>query len=191
MWDGWRLKMVGSKIWPKQQCENFLTPSTMSSFQQTEKSPCIDQSPRRHVNFSFAEHSITVLYAKPVKLIKEHINFLYFTTSFNMIPTMVLKQVPDKFCMSEVFPELKNLKLLKSISQLSSFIHLCKHQISLASVGQILFGLEKKSLMVKSGLPTCQNLSKYKIFFSVKLFLATYLLTRPKIILTNIKNCLA
>ena len=57
--------------------------------------------------FFFSEHSITVLYAKPVKLIKEHINFLYFTTSFNMIPTMVLKQVPDKFCMSEVFPELK------------------------------------------------------------------------------------
>ena len=86
---------------------------------------------------------------------------------------------------------IKNLKLLKCILQLSSFIHLCKHQISLASVGQILFGLEKKSLMVKSGLPTCQNLSKYKIFFSAKLFLATYLLTRPKIILTNIKNCLA
>ena len=86
---------------------------------------------------------------------------------------------------------IKNLKLLKCIIQLSSFIHLCKHQISLASVGQILFGLEKKSLMVKSGLPTCQNLSKYKIFFSVKLFLATYLLTRPEIILTNIKNCLA
>ena len=113
--------------------------------------------------FSFAEHSITVLYAKPVKLIKEHINFLYFTTSFNMIPTMVLKQVLDKFCMSKIFPELKNLKLLKCIIQSSSFIHLCKRQISLASVGQILFGLEKKSLMVKSVLLTCPNLFNYKL----------------------------
>ena len=113
--------------------------------------------------FSFAEHSITVLYAKPVKLIKEHINFLYFTTSFNMIPTMVLKQVLDKFCMSIIFPELKNLKLFKCIIQSSSFIHLCKRQISLASVGQILFGLEKKSLMVKSVLLTCPNLFNYKL----------------------------